>query len=261
MTTPVNVLHPVEFETPPLIAAGFGLLTVATVIEQFGPVRVLGGLSLRSVNCDVAGVGLYSAELCSEDAPQVKAPADRPAPTVFDPFVPWAAAECRPDEPESDTLARAIRHRELHEPLLIESAFADRLLADAGTPTVVPDLVSAIGVLEETLGEFGYNGAIHAARRWLAPLVASHLTTATGPVLRSPAGHRIAVGGGYSDLGNTLIATGPVFVWRHQPDSTVVTTGNHVEPELGNTRYALSERVMLVAYECPIAAVQIDATP
>jgi hypothetical protein len=45
------------------------------------------------------------------------------------------------------------------------------------------------------------------------------------------------------------------------PFEQVVTTGNHVEPELNNTVYGLSERVVVVGYGCPVLAVAIDPTP
>ncbi|MEV0364330.1 hypothetical protein [Nocardia fusca] len=53
----------------------------------------------------------------------------------------------------------------------------------------------------------------------------------------------------------------PVHVWRNVPFEQVVTTGNHVETEFDNTVYGLSERVVVVGYECPVLAVTIDPTP
>ncbi|MET8795235.1 hypothetical protein ABZV91_02030 [Nocardia sp. NPDC004568] len=136
------------------------------------------------------------------------------------------ASECRPDQIESEVLARAVHTRELTEPLLVESAFAARMLSDAGAPAVVPDLGSAIGVLEEFLGEQGYQGVIHAARRWAAPASRYTWTNQGGPFFSTPLAHRWAFGGGYADvLENTLVATGPVHVWRNVPFEQVVTTG------------------------------------
>lgn len=259
MTTPG--LPPVDYVPPPLTPAGNGLYAAATITEVTGPARQLGGVRIWPYNCD-QGYGTYSAELCSDDEPAIKAAQDRPGPLEFEPVVVWAADECRPDQTETEVLARAVHSRALHEPLLVESAFAVRLLADAGAPTVVPDIATAIGMLEEFLGEQGYQGAIHAARRWAAPASFYRWGSETGPVLRSPLGHRYVFGGGYADtLGTTLVATGPLYVWRGEPFEQVVTTGNHVEPELNNTVYGLSERVVVVGYECAIMAVTVDATP
>jgi hypothetical protein len=179
-----------------------------------------------------------------------------------DPLVVWAAAQCATDQTEAEQMARARQIRALKEPLLVESAFATQLLADAPAPTVVPDLATAIGVLEEFLGAQGYNGYIHAARRWAAPASQYKWANQTGPVLKTPLGHGWVFGGGYIDtLGTTLVATGPLYVWRSSPFEQVVTTGSHVTAVYNNSVYALSERVVTAAYECAILAVTIDATP
>ncbi|NKY50182.1 hypothetical protein [Nocardia vermiculata] len=255
-----NPLPPVVFEAPPVTPAGYGLLAAATVTEMSGPARQLGGVEVYPYNCD-DGYGTYSTELCDDD-PAVKAAGERGAPLTFDPVVVYAASECRTDQTEAEVLARAAHTRSLHEPLLVESAFAARLLADAGTPTTVPDLASAIGTLEEFLGEQGYNGYIHAARRWAARAADLKATNGTGAVPRTNIGNGWVFGGGYaSALGNTLVATGPLFVWRYPAFEQVVTTGSHPQAALNNTVYGLSERIVTVAYECDLMAVTIDATP
>lgn len=254
-------MPPIYFDAPPVNPSGYGLYAAATVIEVNGPDRHLGGVDIRPFNCD-QGFGTYSAELCDDDVPAVKA-AERALPAgTFAPVVVWAADECATDTTEQEAQARAAHTRSLHEPLLVESVFAARMLADAGAPTVVPDLATAVGVLEEFLGEQGYNGYIHAARRWAAPATQYRWTNQTGAVLRSPLGHGYVFGGGYgSTLGNTLVATGPLFVWRGQPIEQVVTTGSSPVPEHNNSVYGLSERIVVAAYECAVHAVTIDPTP
>src|SRR5690606_17491696 len=102
-------------------------------------------------------------------------------------------------------------------------------------------------------------GPINAARRCAAPLSRYRWTNESGAVLRSPLGHGYVFGGGYGDaLGSTLIATGPLFVWRYEPFERVETTGSHDDPELASSVYALSERLFTVAYECAVFAVTID---
>lgn len=252
-----NPLPPVEFDALPVPSSGYGLYSAATIFETGQVARELGGVELRPYNCD-EGFGTYSTDLCSDDEPAEKAPGDRGEPVLFDPMVVWAAAECAPDQTEAEQMARARQIRTLKEPLLVESAFATRLLADAGAPTVVPDLASAIGVLEEFLGEQGYNGYIHAARRWAAQASQYRWTNQTGPVLRTPLDHGWVFGGGYSDtLGNTLIATGPLYIWRSAPFEQVITTGSHTTGAYNNSVYALSERVITVGYECAVLAVTI----
>jgi hypothetical protein len=251
-----NPIPPVDFEAPRVPASGYGLLAAATVFDTGNVTRELGGVRIWPTNCDT-GVGTYSAAMCDPD-PAVKTPGERAEPVIFDPMVVYAATECAPDQTEEEQLIRAQHLRALHEPLLVESHFAAQLLAEAPSPTYVPDLATAIGVLEEFLGEQGYQGYIHAARRHAAPLSQYRWTNETGAVLRSPLGHGYVFGGGYgSVLGNTLIATGPLYLWRSAPFDHVETTGRHAQAELGNTVYALSERVVTVGYECAIMAVTI----
>lgn len=255
-----NPIPEVDYEARRVPASGYGLLSAATIIDTGSVSRELGGVRLWPMNCDT-GVGTYSVEMC-DSTPAVKTPGERAEPVVFDPLVVYAAAECAPDQTETEQMERAQHLRALHEPLLVENAFAVKLLADAGAPTVVPDLVTAIGTLEEFLGEQGYQGFIHAARRWAAPASQYRWSNQTGAVLRSPLGHGYVFGGGYGNaLGDTLIATGPLYVWRSTPFEQVVTTGSHAQAALGNSVYALSERVVTVGYECAVMAVTISAGP
>lgn len=255
-----NPLPPVEFEAVPVPGSGYGLYAAATLIDTGEVARHLGGVNIRPYNCDT-GAGTYPTDLCPP-VQTVKTPGERADPLTFDPLVVWAASECAPDQTEAEVMARAAHTRTLHEPLLVESAFATRLLTDAGAPTVVPDLATAIGTLEEFLGEQGYQGFIHAARRWATPASLYRWNNQTGPLRRSPLDHGYVFGGGYADtLGNTLIATGPLYVWRSTPFEQVVTTGTSVVPQFNNSVYGLSERVVTVGYECAVMAVTIDATP
>lgn len=256
-----NPMPPVIFDAPPVAPQGFGLYSAATVFDTAGPTRELGGVEVWPYNCDT-GYGTYPAALCWTDNAEapVKDPGERGAPETFGPTVVYGASECRTDQTEDEVMGRARHNRELHEPQLIESAFASRLLTDAGTPDTAATLVEALGKLEEWLGEQGYNGLIHAARRWSAPAAGLFDDTARGPHLMTHLDNTWVFGGGYgSTLGNTLVATGPVFIWRAAPFERVVTTGSHSVPEFNNTVYGLSERVVTVARECPVYAVTITA--
>lgn len=256
-----NPIPPLEFEATPVPSSGYGLYAAATIIDTGEVARHLGGVTLRPYNCDT-GTSTYGVEMCDEDEPVIKAAGERGEPLDFAPMVVYAASECAPDQTEAEVMDRARHTRTLHEPLLVESAFATRLLTDAGAPTVVPDLATAIGMLEEFLGEQGYQGYIHAARRWAAPASQYRWTNQTGPVLRTPLDHGWVFGGGYADtLGDTLIATGPLYIWRSAPFEQVETTGSHSVPAYNNSVYALSERIITVGYECAVMAVTIDATP
>lgn len=252
-----NPLPTVEFEAPPVPSSGYGLYSAATLFDTGEVARHLGGVTLRAYNCDT-GYGTYSTDLC-DDAPETKAPGERTTPEDFTPMVVWAASECAPDATAAEIMGRANHLRTLKEPLLVESAFATKILTDAGAPSTAPDLVSAIGILEEYLGELGFQGYIHLSRHWAAAASQYRWGNQSGPVLRSPLGHTYVFGGGYGDvLSDTLVATGPLFIWRSTPFEQVVTTGTHPTAALNNTVYGLSERIVTVAYECPAFAVSVE---
>jgi|SRR5688572_15268562 len=252
-TTPLAVVY----DAPAVPSQGYGLYAAATLLSSgAAPRELLAGIDLYPFNCDT-GVGSYAPELCDETPPE-KTPGARPEPLHFDPLVVWAAAECAPDQTEDEELARARQIRTLHEPLIVESAFAAELLTAAGAPAAATSLMDAIGQLEVFLGEQGYAGYIHASRKWAVE--AGFLNAAAGSaVLRTKLGNTWVFGGGYdSALGDTLVATGPLTVWRSDPFEHVVTTGSHVTPAYNNTVYALSERVITVGYECAVHAVTIS---
>jgi hypothetical protein len=255
MTAPTTPLA-VVYEAPAVPSQGYGLYAAATLLDSGAtPRELLAGIDIFPFNCDT-GVGSYVPDICDTTPPE-KAPGARPDLLHFDPLVVWAAAECAPDQTEAEELARARQIRTLHEPLIVESAFATTLLADAGAAAAATSLMDAIGQLEVFLGEQGYAGYLHASRKWAVE--AGFLNAASGSaVLRTNMGNTWVFGGGYdSALGNTIIATGPITVWRSTPFEEVVTTGSHVTPAYNNTVYALSERVVTVGYECAVHAVEI----
>lgn len=260
MSTPITTgadPHAVNYFAPAVPSQGYGLYAAATLLDSgAAPRELLAGIDLYPFNCDT-GVGSYSPDICDPEDEVDKAPGERPGPQHFDPLVVWAAAECAPDQTEAEQMARAQQLRALHEPLIIESAFATRLLTDAGAAGSATSLMDAIGQLEVFLGEQGYNGYLHASRKWAVE--AGFLNAASGTaVLRTNMGNTWVFGGGYdSALGDTIIATGPLTVWRSAPFEQVVTTGSHVTAAYNNTVYALSERVVTVGYECAAHAVTI----
>lgn len=250
-----NPMPPVEFDATAVNPAGLGLYEAATVINTTRPSRLLAGYNIRPYNCSEA-YGTWPTDPCALPDPELRKEGDRPVPgDTFEPVQPWAYDECGPGTTEEESRARAAQTLRLHEPLLVESAFATRILADAtalGPIPAAPDLATAIGMLEEELGEAGYLGYIHAARRWAAPATQYRWDNQTGAVLKTPLRHSWVFGGGYASvLGNTLIATGPVFVWRDE--QTVQATFDHRV----NLRVAVAERTVVVGYECLIAAVTI----
>jgi len=252
VTTPLAVVY----DAPAVPPQGYGLYAAATLLDSGdSPRELLAGIDLYGLNCDT-GVGSYGPVLC-DDSPPEKTPGARPDPLHFDPLVVWAAAECAPDQTEAEEMARARQIRALHEPLIVESAFGAAMLSAAGAADTAASLMEAVGNLEEWLGEQGYAGYIHASRKWAVE--AGFVGAASGTaVLRTNLGNTWVFGGGYgSALGDTLVATGPVTVWRSTPFEQVVTTGSHVTAAYNNSVYALSERVVTVGYECAVHAVAV----
>lgn len=255
MTTPTTPLA-VVYNAPAVPSQGYGLYTAATQFDTGEiPRELLAGVDIYPYNCDT-GFGSYTPDMCDTSPPE-KAPGARGDLIHADPLVVWAATECAPDQTEAEQLARARQIRTLQEQLIVESAFAARLVTDAGAADSATSLLDAIGQLEVYLGELGYNGYLHASRKWAVE--AGFLNAASGTaVLRTNLGNTWVFGGGYdSVLGNTIIATGQLFVWRSNPIEHVVTTGSHVTAAYNNTVYALSERVITVGYECAAHAVTI----
>lgn len=259
ITTEANPLA-VIYEAPPVVSQGFGLYAAATLLDTGEVSReLLAGVDVYPFNCDT-GVGTYATDLC-DVSPATKTPGTRADISHFDPIVVYAASECAAGPQLNAPSERARQLMALHEPVLVENAFATRLLADAGVATTAGSFMEAVGLLEEWLGERGYPGLIHASRRYAVE--AANVGDASGSgLLRTNLQNTWVFGGGYGDvLGTTLVATGPAVVWRSALFEREVTTGSSSTAAHNNSVYAVAERVVTVGYECDAFAVTIDTTP
>lgn len=254
-----NPLPPYIVDALPAPPAPFGLYDVVAPIDLANPStnspRIQGGVQILPVNCSQS-FGTWPADPCADPPEGQKKSGDRPTTDLtFLPTVVWAYDECDPQEPVGDSQALARQTLALQERLLVESAFAATLLDLAGDPGPIPTaptFLEAIGALEEALGESGYLGAIHLSRRFAAEATMFRWTNQTGPVLKTPLGHSYVFGGGYgSVLEDTLIATGPLYLWRY-PE--LVRT--ELDPNI-NRLATVAEREIVVGFECFIAAVTI----
>ena len=257
MTAPTTLL-PVDYDAPPVNPIGVGLFSAANLIDVSGPSRFLSsGVSIRPRNC-ATGWGTWAANPCANPQEGALKSGDRPvAGEPFEPLVVWGYDECGPLEDFAEYEARALQNARLHEQGLAEAHFGARLAADAtGTPAT--DIVAAVAALEVALGEAGFYGTIHASARFAAYAAQANLIirSSGSPVLRTPLGHTWAFGAGYEDtLGNEIVATGPVSVWR-DPYVTRSTLD-----ERHNIKAAIAERGLVIGYECLVAAVDITPTP
>ena len=137
---------------------------------------------------------------------------------------------------------------------MVERAFADRLLADAavslGGIASADDLRLALGYLEGQLAVTNTVGVIHASPEWASREFG--LVVASGTALRTPLGHLWIFGGGYVEgLGDTIVATSPVFGWR---DEVALREAMDYSRDLFAV---VAERSVLVAYEAVVAAVTV----
>lgn len=248
----VGVLPAIEYDAPAVNPAGLGLYDAATLIDQGGPSRHFGGVRIRPRNCGT-GVGTWDSDICADPTPdKLKTGSRSEAPAPFEPLTIWTYDECDPGEGATEVEARATQLMRLNESLLVESQFGQRLLADAPPAASFVDIVSAVGALEEALGETGFLGTIHASRRFAAQAQSKGLILRSGALLKTPLGHTWAFGGGYgSSLGNTLVATGPVTIWRD-----ALTTRSALDHR-ANIIAGIAERSVVVGYECFAESVTI----
>lgn len=258
--------NPAFYDAPAVNPAGLGLYAAAALIDVPLPTmgtpadsRIQRGVIIRPFNC-ADGSGTWPTTPClvplDPDLRKTGLRADN-----SDPFLPltvWGYDECGPREWGPLIKERAAQNLRLNEPLLVESDFATRLLADAAAPTVVADIIAAVSELEVQLGNAGYIGTIHASRKFAAYADRFGLIqrTSGAAILRTPLGHAWSFGGGYDDvLEDTLVATGPVTVWREP----VVATDDLDQNT--NSKFSLTERNIVVGYECLVTAVTVDPTP
>lgn len=255
MTTPTS-FPVVNYDAPPVNPSAHGLYLVSAIHDQAAgaPARIIGGVDLWPINYDT-GWGTWDSEPCSTPEPGALKYGVRSHPE--DPFAPltvWGYDQCDPTETAETIKARALQNLRLHEQGLVEAHFADRLLADAGTPVSVPDLVAAIGELEVAIGETGATGIIHLSMRYSSALDAAGISVGTGPIPRTKLGNALAFGGGYDAvLGGVLVATGPTTVWRSE-----IFQQDTISPD-ENLRAAIAERTIVAGYESLTGAVAVTS--
>ncbi|MCM6777925.1 hypothetical protein NDR87_31495 [Nocardia sp. CDC159] len=245
----------VEVYKPPLAnPSGGGLYTAATIIDAGDPPRLAHGVVVDTWNCGPSWVWPIACEAEQPDpSPKGTEPRTDWLDTPFTGDVIGADDNCSALVPETEAAQRAQQLLRLHEPVRVEQQLTTRLLTAAGAPATVAGLVAAVGALEETVAEFGITGVLHAAPHLAAAVQAAQLVTRSGAYLVSPMGHRWAFGAGYADLGETIVATGPVTVHRGPVSMT------HGPDYPHNARLSVAEREVLVSWECWTEAVTIGA--
>lgn len=251
---------PVVFDAPLVNPAPNGLDAAVAWSDEQGPLRWLtSGIDVRVFNYGGdTQFGVWLPDWCASDddldpATDLKRGVRPDFPDTYLPMTTWASDHCdlRP-ESRDEVRVRAQQVHRLQEPNQIEKAFATRILTDAGTPAAVADIVAAVSKLEAAIGRTNTIGVIHASATWAAYAAQAQLIVRSGTTLRTPLGHLWVFGGGYVDgLGDTLVATSPVFGWRG-PVEVNDAPSLRVEEFL-----AVAERSLVVGYEQSVGAVVI----
>lgn len=242
-------LPPVIVTSPPANPYPYGLYSAATVIGATDA-RHQGGMALDSPNTPSHGQWPVICPV-PEDTPDKQA--QRDALPTFPAITVWAADECKAVGISAEQAQeRAIQALKLAEPLEVE-AFAATQLKKVTPAETAASLEEAVSLLEEALVSHGHTGVIHA-RRGLMPLLSKVIIRQGGQLL-SPGGHKWAFGGGYQELGDTLVGTGPVLIRQSPAETSEAFNSNN------NVRTALAERVVSVGWEGPTLAVSVSATP
>ncbi|GAA1072977.1 MULTISPECIES: hypothetical protein [Tsukamurella] len=258
MTAPNETLNPVEYEAPLVNPTSTGLYAGTTWVSDASadvPRWLASGVRFRQHNYGGGdAVGLWDVPWCGDPGDALK-DGDRPEqPDPHDPVVVWSYDECDPTaQSQAEIELRVLQNLRLHEELLVEREFAGRALIDAGTPTTAPNIVEAVGKLEELLGATNTLGYLHASPRWAAYAASQNLLIRNGSKLVTPLGHTWVFGGGYPlVLGDTIVATSPTAGWR-----TAAAEFKTLEVQRDNIAAAIAERSVLIGYEHAIGAVTV----
>jgi hypothetical protein len=235
----------------------YGLLTAANGPLALPDRAAGGGLLYEPVTCGTA----RAYPVVCDDTPPTKTFDSIADYVEVDPFWVYSAAVCGAAGTTSAEMERKVRrYLEAGEQPAVEGQLAVDLAAASPfglTASDPDDLQSVVGELEQwlygTVG-YGYTGYIHAPIRYGAYALGSAVAIKDSTLWRTPNGS-IWVWGNYPDDG-TLYITGQVTVWRSAevnvppPDQTFNRTTNQ--------RYAVAERVYLVAWDCHVADISFD---
>lgn len=244
MTAPTQTYPALELTAVPANPIATGTLySAATLTDLADPARIDGGARIEQINCgDAQGTWPLDCPTPSDVGDKT---GDRAGSLSFPAFAVWAVDECSlVGTSEADARARAAQRLRLVEQVEVGREFAATLLDKAGAPATAASIRVALGALEEQLGDLGVRGGvIHASRR-LFPLLNPFVERGANGRLETKLGTAWAFGPGYGSLGDTLVATGPVTIYR-----------TPIAPSIGlgarqNDRTALAEREVLPTFEC-----------
>jgi hypothetical protein len=261
MTAPIAAPLPaMEFQTPLVNPGPSGLYAATTWVDlgEGEPLRWLGdGVRFWPHNYGGEGaVGIWDVPWCGDPGSNRK---DGTRPDPEGPFAPvtvWAYDECDMTAPsQAEVRERAQQNLRLLEQTAVEREFAERLLADAGSPFAATDITDAVGFIEAEFAKTNTVGLIHASAQWAAAAVPGNLAVRSsggGTALKSPMGHTWVFGGGYVDgLGDVIVGTSPTYGWRGPAELREAFDQQH------NRFLAIAERSLVIGYEKCVASAEV----
>lgn len=243
---------------PPYLPVPRGVFDAVTwVSDGTTPMRWLDGIVLRQTNFGLADqFGVWGEAWCASPDELTTDKIKERADAVFSEFGPLTVYAYDHNQcgdmtagSRAEVAERAAQALLRNEQNALEISLSARLLDDAPATVTAASVTEAVSVLETELAKAGVSGGfLHASPKWASYLAESRLSIAN----RSPLGHTWVFGGGYADtLGDTIVATTPLFGWRGP-----LVVRDAVKLEL-NQYVAVAERSLLVAYEAAVAAVTV----
>lgn len=249
MTAPTQTYPALELTAAPANPVATGTLyTAATLIDLQDPARLEGGVNIEQINTGT-GHGVWPLDYPTPEGTEDKT-GDRGGFLNFEGFAVWSVDHCSlVGTSVEDSRQRATQRLRLTEQVDVGAEFADTLLDEADT-TLTGGVEDLMGQIESTLADTGVSGVIHADRA-LYPRLQDFIVRGSGGRLETPMGNQWAFGPGYAGLGGTIVATGPVTIFR-----TPVTTYSGMSTGQ-NERTMLAERIVVPTFETVAVAATL----
>ena len=271
-------------EGPDAVPGRYGLLSVVTPRSLTDP-HWEAGLEFETDFCDLATSTLPDCGLAS--TPPVKEPDGGPMFHQGDPFTIIGSYECSVGGRSADQAFTIARTRlTAWEQNELERVFWSGVTpagdvnpsltngdSEAGiTPTdlspvgVAGDAQAAIGALEAAMATCVPGlGIIHVPTVLAATLVSENLVKFDGTVYRSPMGHPVVFGSGYTNTGPGevvpadgeawMFATGPIAIWQGDVFLTPDSLAAAIDTTLNNVT-VFAERTWAVGISCCLFAIR-----
>lgn len=264
----------VTIEAPTCTPWRFGLLSVATVIEESDP-HIRNGIQYKPMAC-IAGVEPWD-DVCPPAVPDLKTPTDLDDQNVRvegDPFTIYSYLSCKTTTLEAmfDQVRNAFA---LGEPRAVEQEFWLRVLAQPDC-TVLNEVAGAAGALSTLAGiaalesymadNYGCSATFHADRAVAPYAFSDHQLVRNGGALETQLGSRFAAYGASINTGPDGVVAPDGHAWiyatsqvilRRFPVDTYPESVDQILQRNSNEPIVIAERTYVPSIECACAAVLV----